>query len=245
MALLLHYIGTAASGTLAVAWRQNKPPAWGKSFAGEADTCSLTYQGPQYKEKDFCDALVKYQALVYIDENGTTTTDNGMRLIKWSSDDSPIFPTVTLTFTGCRGSTPPDAVPTDDVTLQSASTTKTITDPTSPNYEKAITMEIQYYAARTSWEWSQLSNPAGTPAYGTVRYPLSYSLYGPNTFPPRFSGMVDASGLPSNTISTADATAVWNTLILTTQISGFTSKEIVPGYVWQCNATAEKLLIGT
>ena len=241
MSLLIHYIGT-------VTWRQNKPPAWSKSYAGEMDTCTLQWQGAQYLEKAFLDSLTKYQALVYVDENGTTTTDTGMRLIKWTSDDNPIFPIVTLSFSGVRGGTTPDALPTDDLTAQSASTTRVISvDTSSPNFGKAITMSIQYYAARTSYEWVQLTNPAGVATYNTVRNPLTYTgPYGsPYIYFARFTGMVDDAGEPSNTISTGDATEVWNTFTGTTEVSSFQSKEVVPGHVWQCSSVADYLLIGS
>jgi len=240
MALNIHYIGNSA-------WRQNKPPAWSKSFAGEMDTCTLQWQGAQYLEKAFLDSLTAYQALVYLNEAGVTVTDTAMRLIKASSDDNPIWPTVTLSFDGFRNGAVSDAVATDGRTSQSASTTHTITDDSSVNYGKAITMSIQYYANRTAYEWTQLSNPSGTPTYGTVRNPLSYSgPYGdPNIFYRKFSGQVDDDGQPASQIPIGDATAVWNTFSGTTQISDFTSKELVPGYVWQCSATAEFLLVGS
>ena len=240
MALLLHYIGT-------VTWRQNKPPAWSKTYAGELDTCSITWQGAQYLEKAFLDSLTKYQTMTYVDEAGVSVTDTGMFLVKFSSDDNPIFPTVTLSFEGCRGGVVPDPVKTDDITTQSASTTKEIIDPTSPNYQKSITMAIQYYASRTTYDWVQLTDPAGNSPYTTVRNPISYT--GPfgdsHIFYTHFSGMFDAAGDPTNTISIADATAVWNSFRGIPVISGLNVKEVVPGKVWQGNATAEFLLIGS
>lgn len=235
----LHYIGTTA-------WRQNKPPAWSKTYAGETDTCNLQFQGAQYLEKSFLDALTKYQSLVYINEISVTVTDTGMFLLKWSSDDNPIFPTVTLSYEGSRGGVAPDPIPTDDKTAQSASTTFVITDSTSPNYQKAITMSIQYYAARTSYEWSAFSNPAGVATYDDVRNPITYSgPYGDeNIYLTRFSGMVDDNGDPSHTISIGDATAVWNTFTGTSVVSGFNVREAVPGHLWKCNSTAEFLLVG-
>ncbi len=240
MALTIHYIGT-------VSWRQNKPPSWSKTYAGESDTCTLQWQGAQYLEKSFLDSLTEYQSLAYVDENGTTVTDTGMKLVKFSSDDAAIFPTVSLSFEGCRGGGTPDPIPTDDRTTQSASTTRIITDSGSPNYQKAVTMNIQYYAARTSYEWVQLTNPAGTATYATVRYPITYTgPYGDaNIFRASFSGMVDVDGNPSNTISTGDATEVWNTFAGTTVVSGFNSREVVPGHVWKCNSTADYILFGT
>ena len=138
-------------------------------------------------------------------------------------------------------------LPTDDIVSQSASTTFTITDTTSVNYGKAITMSIQYYAARTSYEWVQLSDPAGVPAHYVVRNPITYTgPYGnPNIFHVRFTGQVDADGNPATQIPLGDATAVWNTFAGTSEISSFQSKEIVPGHVWQCSSVCDFLLIGT
>ena len=249
MALLLHYIGTAASSTLLVAWRQNKSPEWSKHYAGEPDTCNVVWQGPQYQEKAFLDSLTKYQSLTYVDENGTTVTDTGMFLDDFSSDGAAIFPTVTLSYKGVRNGTVPDAIPTDGITSQSASTSAVITDVTSPNYGKTLTLAISYYAARTSWKWVQLSDPAGTPPSpkNTVRNHLSYTQppSDPKIWYYRYSGMVGADGLPTHTIPTGDATFVWNTFAGATSVSGFQSEEIVPGKLWQCNSTVEFLLLGT
>lgn len=246
MALLLHYIGTAAAA-VGTSWRQNKAPEWDKNYVGETDTCRVTYQGPHYLEKAFLDALTEYQDLVYKDENGATNTDAGMFLTKASSDNAPIFPTVTLHFEGCRNGTTPDPLATDDKVVQSASTTFTITDDTSPNYGKGITMSIQYYAARTSYEWAQLTDPAGVATHNTLRNPITYT--GPfgdiDIFQTRFSGMVDEDGNSSRTISTADATAVWNSFVYTSVVAGPQTREVVPGELWKCSATVEGLLVGT
>ena len=224
---------------------QVKPPSWGKNFCGEVDTCSLVFQGAQYREKAFLNGLTKYQALVYVDEQGTSTTDNGMRLIKWASDESPILPSVTLYYEGLRNSGAQDPEAEDDITVQTASTTFTITDATSVNYKKAITMTITYRAARTTYTWTALSNPGATPTYTTVRKPIVLTLYGANILITRCTGMVDASGDPTNTIPIGDATAVWNSFIGQTQTTSFPVKEVVPGYVWSCQSVNEFLMQGT
>jgi hypothetical protein len=233
--MALTYIGN-------VSFRQVKPPAWGKTFAGDADTCTLSFAGAQYLAKAFEDALTKYQALTYQDERGDTYSEVAMFLEKWTSDDTVIPTTVTLTFSGCKGGTIPDAVPTDDKTIQSASTSATITDPTSLNVGKSISLSIQYYAARTTYEYTQLSDPGGNTTHGTVRHPLTYTLGGPNIISTKFTGMVDADGNPTNTISTADATFVWNTFTGNTVLTGLNSKEVVPGKLWKVTSTVEYLL---
>lgn len=222
------------------------PPEWSKHFAGQVDTASLVFQGAQYLEKAFLNALTKFMSMTYIDEKGVSTTDTGMRFADFTSDGKAILPSVTLQFTGCRGGTIPDAVPEDDLTIQSASSTFVITGATSPNVGKAITMNVQYRAARTNYEWAQLSDPDGTPTHATVRIPLSYSgPYGdPNFITVKFSGMVDASGDPSNTISTADATEVWNSFAGTSTTPSFSAKEVVPGHVWACSSSNDFLLVG-
>jgi len=50
MALTIHYIGN-------VAFRQNKSPQWNKTYSGDMDICSLTFQGAQYLMKVFLDSL--------------------------------------------------------------------------------------------------------------------------------------------------------------------------------------------
>lgn len=234
----LRYIGT-------ITFRQNKPPSWEKNYAGETDTCRLQFQGAQYLEKAFLNALTKYQSLVYLDEVGVSTTDTGMFLVKWSSDDNPIFPTVTLMYEGCRNGTAPDPIPTDDKTIQSAATSFIITDPTSPNYNKAVSMSIQYVAARTSYEWVAFSDPAGVATYYAVRHPLTYTgPYGDAKIKlTRFSGMVDDAGNPSSTISIGDATAVWNTFTFSALVV-MTAKEVIPGHLWKCSSTADHLIVG-
>ncbi len=235
------------------AFKQISPPIWDKNYAGQPDTCSIVYQGPQVSEKAFITALTKFQTmqtvagLTVIDERGNNVGDSHMFLIRATSDESAVMPKVTCYFEGCRNGTTPDAVPSDDITTQSASTNHVITDATSPNYQKSLTLTIQYKAARTSWEWCQLSDPAGTATYGTVRYPVSYSQppSDPNIFPYRYSGMFDAAGDPSNTISTGDATAVWNSFSFGTIVSGFKSEEVIPGKLWKCNSTADSIITGT
>jgi hypothetical protein len=242
--MALTYIGSYT-------FKQVKALAWNKSYAGEPDSCTVVFQGAQYLEKSFCDGLTKFQTmqtingLTVIDEKGNNVGDAHMFLKGWSSDDAPIFPSVTMTFIGCRGGTTPDAIPEDDITIQSASTTKTITDASSPNNGIGISLSIQYKAARTSYTWTALSDPGSTATYSTVRKQLSYSLYGSNMILTKFSGMKDDGGDPSTTISTGDATAVWNSFIAQNFTSSFTSHEVIPGKVWQCSSTNEFILIGT
>lgn len=242
MALTIHYIGN-------VAWRQNHPPEWNKNLVGDTDTCSIKWQGPQYTEKAFLDSLTDYQSLVYTNENGTTVTDSGMKLTRYSSDDAAIFPTVTLFFEGCRGGGVPDALITNDKTTQSASTTFTITDGSSVNADRPISLSIQYYAARTTYEWVQLSDPAGVPpgSYDNVANSITYSQPpgDDNIFFYRYTGMIDEEGNASKTIPTGDATAVWNSFVGTEVVTSMQAREIVPGHVWRCSATVEFLLIGT
>ncbi len=57
--------------------------------------------------------------------------------------------------------------------------------------------------------------------------------------------MFDAAGDPSNTISTGDATAVWNSFSFGTIVSGFKSEEVIPGKLWKCNSTADSIITGT
>lgn len=237
MALTIHYIGT-------VSFRQNKSPQWSKTYSGEMDTCSLVFQGAQYLMKAFLDALTKYQTMTYVDEAGVSVNDTGMFLAKWTTDDAAIFPSVNLQFEGFRGGTLPDPIPTDDITIQSASTTKLITDATSPNYNKTITLAVEYRCARTSYTWAQKTDPGATCPYTTVRQHITPTLGSDNITWFHFSGMFDAAGDPSNTISTGDATAAFNTFSLITLTTSFESRETVPGKVWSCQSVNEYRLKG-
>lgn len=243
--MALTYLGDAA------AWKQITPPVWDKTYSGSSDSAAIQYQGPQYLMKTFMTALTAFQTmqtvagLTVVDERGNNVGDSSMWLERVSSDDKAIMPTVTCYFRGCRGGTISEKIPEDDITIQSATTTCEITDNTSPNYEKTLTLSLQYRAARTTYEWVQLSDPAGTPTHATVRRTISYS--GPTDSDivyAKYSGMVDASGEPTNTISTGDATEVWNSFTATTMVTSFTAREEVPGKVWKCNSCAEYLLIG-
>lgn len=243
--MALTYLGDNA------AWKQITPPVWDKNFAGQPDTCSITYQGPQYLESTFISALTKFQTmqtiagLTVVDERGNNRGDAHMFLQRATSDESAVMPKVTCSFMGCRGGTTPDPLPEDDITLQSATTTHTITG--GVNDGRPITLAIQYLSARTTWEWTQLTDPAGTATYATVRNPISLTQPpSANILTYRYTGMVDAAGDPTNEISTGDATAVWNSFASSGPItSAFSSKEVVPGKVWQCNSTNDSIVQGT
>ena len=223
---------------------QVKPPQWSKHFAGDVDSCSVVYQGAQYRAKAFMDALTKYATLVCTDEAGANLNDAGMFLITWSSDESPVLPSVTLSYLGLRGGAATDAMPEDDITIQTASTSKEITDVNSVNYQKTITLSLTYRAARTTYKWTTLSNPGTTPTYTTVRKQLSIYMGSPNILSAKFSGMVDDAGDPTNTIPLGDATAVWNTFTQRTQTSSFTVSELVPGHVYSCQTVNDYIVEG-
>jgi len=223
--------------------RQVRVPQWSKHYAGEVDTCSVTYQGAQYRMKSFLDSLTKYQTLQYVDEYGNAYSDNGMFLIDWTTDDNPILPTATLNFRGLRNGAAQDYLPTDDITTQSASTHKEITDSTSVNYQKTISLSVTYLAARTSYKWVALSNPGSSPTYSTVRKQITTGI-STNGVIKEYSGMVDADGDPTDTIPAADAIAVWNTFTARTQVSSFNVTEDVPGHVYVCESVADWLLQG-
>jgi len=229
--------------------RQVKPPSWSKHYAGEADTCSLTYQGAQYLMKAFLDGLTKYSGMSYTDENGNSLSNANMFLVGWTTDDSPILPTATLSYMGIRGSTI-DAIATDTITIQSAQTSKlfTIVDNDGQNVKITVTMSVQYKAGRTIYNWVQLTNPAGTAPSGknTVRNGLTYTQPPSSNFLEySFRGQVDADGDPSTTISTADATDVWNTFGSAKDfVSELNVEEIVPAHLWKCASTVDYIFIG-
>lgn len=242
--MAITYLGDCA------AWKQITPPAWDKSYVGETDKCTIVYQGPQYLETAFLSALTKFQTMVtvaglnVVDERGNSRGDIHMWLTHASSDESAVMPKVTCTFEGCRGGTTPDYLATDDITNQSASTNYSFTSGVNDGH--TVTLAISYKAARTSYDWVQLSDPAGTATYATVRNELSYSQppSDANISGYKYSGMVDAAGDPTGSISTGDATAVWNTFTFNTVVT-LNSAEAVPGKVWKCKSTADFLIIGT
>ena len=82
---------------------QVKPPQWSRNFTGEFDTCTVTYQGAQYRAKAFMDSLAAYATMTCTDEAGANLNDSSMFLTSWTSDDNPVLPSVTLTYMGMRG----------------------------------------------------------------------------------------------------------------------------------------------
>lgn len=236
----------------AVAWKQKSPIQWDKQTVGQPDTCTIEFQGPQYLEKAFLDALTPFAAmsagvagLTIVDERGNSIGDSHMWFIHAASDNACIMPTVTCLFIGCRGGTIPNKLSEDGITIQSATTTHLFS--AGVNDGHSVTLAIQFRSARTTYKWCQLSDPAGTATYATVRRPITL------TEPPsanivsyKYSGMVDASGEPSNSISTADATEVWNTFSSSgDRTSSFDSEEVVPAKLWVCQSVNDSVVEGT
>jgi hypothetical protein len=233
----LHYIEDST-------FIQVKPPQWSRNFTGEFDTCTVTYQGAQYRAKAFMDALGAYGTLSCTDEAGANLNDASMFLTSWTSDENPVLPTVTLTFMGMRGGAARGVMAEDDVSLQTAQTTKQITDATSVNYQKTITCSVTYVSSRTTYKWAALANPGATPTYSAVRNIPVLNMGSAGIRQMTFSGMVDDAGEPSGTISTGDATAVFNTFSAVSQTTSFTVSEVVPGKLWQCQSVNEYILKG-
>jgi len=233
----LHYIEDST-------FIQVKPPQWSRNFTGEFDTCTVTYQGAQYREKAFMDSIGAYGTLSCTDEAGANLNDASMFLTSWTSDENPVLPTVTLTFMGMRGGAARGVLAEDDTSLQTAQTTKQITDATSVNYQKTITCSVTYISSRTTYKWAALANPGATPTYSAVRNIPVLNMGSAGIRQMTFSGMVDDAGEPSGTISTGDATAVFNTFSAVSQTTSFTVPEVVPGKLWQCQSVNEYILKG-
>jgi hypothetical protein len=233
----LHYIEDST-------FAQVKPPQWNRNFTGELDTCAVTYQGAQYRAKAFMDSLGAYATLSCTDEAGANLNDASMFLDTWTSDDNPVLPTVTLNYKGLRGGAARGVLAEDDTSLQTAQTTKQITDSTSVNYQKTITCSVTYVSSRTTYKWAALANPGSTPNYSAVRNIPVLNMRSAAIRQMTFSGMVDDAGEPTDTISTGDATAVFNTFSAVSQTTTFTVPEVVPGKLWQCQSVNEYILKG-
>jgi hypothetical protein len=233
----LHYIEDST-------FIQVKPPQWSRNFTGEFDTCTVTYQGAQYRAKAFMDSLGAYATLSCTDEAGANLNDASMFLDTWTSDDNPVLPTVTLNYKGLRGGAARGVLAEDDTSLQTAQTTKQITDATSVNYQKTITCSVTYIGSRTTYKWAALANPGSTPTYSAVRNIPVLNMGSAAIRQMTFSGMVDDAGEPSGTIPTGDAIAAFNTFSAVSQTTSFTVSEVVPGKLWQCQSVNEYILKG-
>jgi len=233
----LHYIEDST-------FIQVKPAQWSRNFTGEFDTCAVTYQGAQYRMAAFLNTISGYGYLVCTDEAGANLSDASMFLTGWTSDDNPVLPTVTLTYMGMRGGAGRGVLAEDDVSLQTAQTTKAITDATSVNYQKTITCSVTYIGSRTTYKWGAGANPGATPTYSAVRNIPVLNMGSSGIRQMTFSGMVDDAGEPSGTIPTGDAIAVFNTFSAVSQTTSFTVSEVVPGKLWQCQSVNEYILKG-
>jgi hypothetical protein len=233
----LHYIEDST-------FIQVKPAQWSRNFTGELDTCTVTYQGAQYRAKAFMDSLGAYGTLSCTDEAGANLSDASMFLTSWTSDDNPVLPTVTLNFLGMRGGAGRNVLAEDDTSLQTAQTTKQITDATSVNYQKTITCSVTYIGSRTTYKWGAGANPGSTPTYSAVRNIPVLNMGSAAIRQMTFSGMVDDAGEPSGTIPTGDAIAAFNTFSAVSQTTSFTVSEVVPGKLWQCQSVNEYILKG-
>ena len=233
----LHYIEDST-------FIQVKPPQWNRNFTGELDTCTVTYQGAQYRAKAFMDSLGAYGTLSCTDEAGANLNDSFMFLTSWTSDENPVLPTVTLNYIGMRGGAGRGVLAEDDVSLQTVSTNKTITDSSSVNYQITISLSVIYIGSRTTYKWAALANPGATPTYSAVRNIPVLNMGSAGIRQMTFSGMVDDAGEPSGTISTGDATAVFNTFSAVSQTTSFPVSEVVPGKLWTCQSVNEYILKG-
>jgi len=233
----LHYIEDST-------FIQVKPPQWGRNFTGEFDTCTVTYQGAQYRMPAFLNTISGYGYLVCTDEAGANLSDASMFLTSWTSDDNPVLPTVTLNFLGMRGGAGRNVLAEDDVSLQTAQTTKAITDANSVNYQKTLTCSVTYIGSRTTYKWAVGSKPSATPTYSAVRNIPMLNMGSSGIRQMTFSGMVDDDGQPSGSIPLGEATALFNTFTFEQQTTSFTVSEVVPGKLWQCQSVNEYIMKG-
>ena len=223
---------------------QVKPPQWSRNFTGEFDTCTVAYQGAQYRAKAFMDSLAAYATMTCTDEAGANLSDANMFLTSWTSDENPVLPSVTLTYMGMRGGVGRGVLAEDDTSLQTAQTTKQITDANSLNYQKTLPCSVTYISSRTTYKWAALANPGATPTYSAVRNIPVLNMGSAGIVQMTFSGMVDANDQPSGTIPSGEATAVFNTFTFAQQTTTFTVSEVVPGKLWTCQSVNEYVMKG-
>ena len=190
------------------------------------------------------DSLAAYATMTCTDEAGANLNDSSMFLTSWTSDENPVLPSVTLTYMGMRGGVGRGVLAEDDTSLQTAQTTKQITDANSLNYQKTLTCSVTYISSRTTYKWAALANPGATPTYSAVRNIPVLNMGSAGIVQMTFSGMVDANDQPSGTIPIGEATAVFNTFSTASQTTTFTVSEAAPGKLWQCQSVNEYILKG-
>lgn len=214
-----------------VAFEEAGDPVWTVDHYG-LDSCRWPWQGAEFLEKAFVDGLIRFQNIA---------NHPRVYLMGWGNDQNPIFPTVELTYSGLRNGRLPPAKAVDSKSVQTVQAV--ITAATGKYSGKQITMELTYRASRTQYNWIEDSLPnKNAPLYGTVRNPVDpLNLSNGAILQRRVTDDKGAVG----SLDIGTFTQLMNALLKVTEVSDYTSEEIVPGALWACSSTADYVLKGT
>lgn len=194
-------------------------PVWSSDY-WELDVAKVPYRGQAPLRLAFENALVKWS---------TMPGYGRMFLIGNSDDGDTVFPTVELTYTGCRKDIPA-ARGVDSKALQTVQTSVT---PSSGTWAgKTITLEAQFLASRTTWTWFELQKPPKLPRYATVRNPID-----PLSSIRRWKVTTDTGATGS--IGLAEFIQLINTLNVGLTLADYTVTDIVPNKVWGCQSVID------
>lgn len=234
------FIGTNVSFQLL------RDPVWtGGGY--ELDTAHVPYQGILPLRDAYVNGLTRF---------GNLPGFTKVWLMRYSSDDEPHFPTVTLEYQGCKSGAVPPPKGEDGKTIQNISTTVIATGgqykPVTAHPNTTVTLEIQFYAAQTVWNWYSLTNPGTNPLYATVRRPIdpltlivrqrfsvtsAVLITGDTTDPneKEYSG-------PVATLDTGTYTQLRNSLQAIDEVTEYKVEELVPSQLWKCSSTVNRTL---
>lgn len=188
--------------------------------ASGIDQAVVRYRGAHHLLRDFISGA----------QFGSMLVDNeiayqGLFLGSITNDADPVFPVVDFTYFGfLNGASSPPSVESSTST-QTASVT--IGD---------LTMDIIYKSPETTYRWGEIETiPGDNPRYKGVtsgidpkRNILRYSVTG-------IEGARRA-------VSIAKFTELLNKFSTKELVTSYTVRELVPGTVWECEATTQRLL---
>lgn len=198
-----------------VTFRQASEIVWTTSDFG-LDQARIPYRGAAPLKDAFEAGIVKFHPLPGYAR---------MYMTHISDDGDVIFPTIDVHYIGVRGTIPLPKI-TNSRVVQTVTTSTTHED---QNY----TLEATYFASRTNYQWIETTVPPITPRYGPVQMAAPVQPFRYHT-----------EGGDGGLIPYAAFVAAFNNLVLETVISEYTREEVVPGKIWQCEATADQMLQG-
>jgi len=195
----------------------------------DLDTARVPYQGAATLKEAFTSGQVRFSSLSGYPK---------MYLMRWTDDEDPVFPTVTLEYMGFKsGSAPPEKAE-DGQILQTVSVT--VTSLTyEPGEEIEIAMDVVYFAQQTNYTWYRLTAPPSGSQFAVARRlidPASSVLS--RTY--KIVNAPSSSGITQGRVSSVDAatyTQLNNELNPAHVVTEYKSDELVPGALWRCSAT--------